>query len=307
LRLECNIPKAVPVVYEIVNVRSGKRYVGSTTRYRYRFREHRRQLRMGEHSSRHFQNAYNKYGEDCFVMRPLEIVTQSDCLIKREQAWIDFFDWRRLYNSSKTAGKAKSHGKTVYSICPATECVKRFRDANHAAASVWGDVEKSGLINKAARKLATSGGFYWSYEACSLADVLSQKNAAAKNRDENALAKVFALNRSGIIVAEFSSIAHAVRVTGLPSSQISSAINSGKYRTCGGLIWSRKRNPKIADSKKTKAVFQVFEDGTTKLWSSCKKAANELRHLGVNHKGISSAATGYTKSHKGFRWVFAKT
>ena len=307
MRLECRIEKSVPVIYEIVNTKSGKRYIGSTTRYRHRFREHRRQLRLGEHSSGHFQNAYNKHGEQCFVMRPLEIVADPRQLTEREQAWIDLFKWKELYNSSKKAGSARSHGRTVYSICPRTGGVEKHRDANAAALVLWGDTEKSLLINKAARRLAVSGGFYWSYSHCDLASVLSQKANAIRKKDESRMVAVFAFTNRGELVAEFSSIAHAVRTTGLPHAQISSAINSNRYRTCGGLIWSRSRETKVAVSRKTKAVIQVFEDGTTRIWESCREAADKLKHIGVNHKGISSAATGYTKSHKGFQWVFAKT
>lgn len=307
MRLELKIEKSVPVIYEIVNTKSGKRYIGSTTRYRHRFREHRRQLRLGEHSSSYFQNAYNKHGERCFVMRPLEIVTTRDRLMDREQAWIDSFKWRDLYNSSKTAGKAKSSGRAVYRICPQTGVVDRFQDANLAALAMWNDSGKSALINKAARRIAVSGGFYWSYSSCSLAKVLTQKAEVKKRKDDAAVSNVFAFTKCGKRVAEFSSIAHASRKTGLSHAQISSAINSDRYRTCGGLLWSRNQEPKSVESKKTKAVIQVFNDGTTRLWGSCKEAAGELHHVGVNHKGISSAATGYTKSHKGFRWVFAKT
>ena len=88
-------------IYEIVNTVNGKRYVGSAVDFAHRWQAHLRQLRKGEHHSRHLQRAWTKHGEDAFEFRRLLECTREE-LIAKEQAAID----RLLpeYNISRTAG-----------------------------------------------------------------------------------------------------------------------------------------------------------------------------------------------------------
>lgn len=88
-------------IYEIVNLRNGKRYVGSAISIEKRWKEHRRDLLAGRHKNRHLQNAWAKYGEAVFEFRILEIVGETGKLVEREQAHLDLgYD----YNISPTAG-----------------------------------------------------------------------------------------------------------------------------------------------------------------------------------------------------------
>ena len=53
-------------IYMIHNKRNGKRYVGRSRYLKYRWYEHRVNLRIDWHYNPHLQNAYNLYGEDAF-------------------------------------------------------------------------------------------------------------------------------------------------------------------------------------------------------------------------------------------------
>lgn len=88
-------------IYEIVNLRNGKRYVGSAVNFESRWREHRRQLRKGIHHSRHLQRAWLKHGEVAFEFRRLLECGRAE-LIENEQAAIGRLDPE--YNISRTAG-----------------------------------------------------------------------------------------------------------------------------------------------------------------------------------------------------------
>ena len=88
-------------VYEIVNSANGKRYIGSAKRFRGRFAVHLSGLRNGKHSNRRLQRAWNKYGEDAFLFRPLLACAPND-LIFFEQRAIDAY--RPEYNLAPTAG-----------------------------------------------------------------------------------------------------------------------------------------------------------------------------------------------------------
>ena len=60
-------------IYQIRNLVNGKVYVGSAVNLQHRRREHRSDLRNGNHHSIKLQRAYNKYGESSFAFEILEI------------------------------------------------------------------------------------------------------------------------------------------------------------------------------------------------------------------------------------------
>lgn len=88
-------------IYQITNQLNGKRYVGSTTNLERRWRYHLGDLRRGQHSNRHLQAAFNKYGENTFAFSVLEYV-ETESLLEREQHYLD----TRMpeYNILPTAG-----------------------------------------------------------------------------------------------------------------------------------------------------------------------------------------------------------
>ncbi len=92
-------------VYRIVNTQDGTCYIGSTSQsFVKRWNHHRSHLRNGTHSNGHLQRAWNKYGSDVFVFEVVEVL--SDCIIAREQYWIDNLrnNGEKLYNLAVTAG-----------------------------------------------------------------------------------------------------------------------------------------------------------------------------------------------------------
>lgn len=59
-------------VYAIVNIKTSRRYVGSTGDFRTRMNGHRSMLRRGIHENSYLQRAWNKYGEAAFVFEVIE-------------------------------------------------------------------------------------------------------------------------------------------------------------------------------------------------------------------------------------------
>lgn len=87
-------------IYEIRNVANGDRYIGSSLRVARRLWDHRYYLRHGTHRNTHLQNAWRKYGEGAFLMRPLVFVDPVN-LLMFEQMAIDGL--RPRYNKSSSA------------------------------------------------------------------------------------------------------------------------------------------------------------------------------------------------------------
>ena len=84
-------------VYEILNTRSKKRYIGSSFDIHGRLGAHRRALRRGNHANRHLQRAWQKDGEQSFLFEGIEDCAKVD-VRKREQHHIDRFPSDVLYN-----------------------------------------------------------------------------------------------------------------------------------------------------------------------------------------------------------------
>jgi group I intron endonuclease len=87
-------------VYEIVNVINGNRYIGSSIRIASRLSAHKCQLRQNKSHNQHLQSAYNKYGEESFVFRPLLYCDPENTLLY-EQMCID--GMQTNYNKTKNA------------------------------------------------------------------------------------------------------------------------------------------------------------------------------------------------------------
>ena len=88
-------------VYEILNTKNGKRYIGSASSFTSRWSRHRCDLKRGTHHSRFLQRAWNKYGAGAFKFSKLLICAPAN-LIMYEQACVAAF--KPEYNSHPVAG-----------------------------------------------------------------------------------------------------------------------------------------------------------------------------------------------------------
>ena len=89
----------IEYIYIIQNTSNGKLYVGRTNNPSSRKRGHFSELRRGVHGNPKLQNAFNKYGEECFVFSVVETCS-SDLVQNKELEWFDKFnrDTSLLYN-----------------------------------------------------------------------------------------------------------------------------------------------------------------------------------------------------------------
>lgn len=79
-----------PGVYAIINIVTGKMYIGGTVDLRKRLLKHFDFLEKGKHHSSHLQASWAKHGACAFDCNVLEL-TDRTTLREREQHWMDLF------------------------------------------------------------------------------------------------------------------------------------------------------------------------------------------------------------------------
>ena len=91
-------------IYMIQNIVNVKRYVGSARDLGKRRNIHFSELRRNCHSNPHLQNAFNKYGQESFVFKMIELCDEATLLV-REQFYLDAYDVvENGYNINPNAG-----------------------------------------------------------------------------------------------------------------------------------------------------------------------------------------------------------
>lgn len=88
INLTNEIPN-IPGIYKFTNKTNGKIYIGSSQNLRTRYFKHIGLLKNNKHHSNHFQNAWNKYGENNFNYEIVECVEKIEFLLNREQYYLD--------------------------------------------------------------------------------------------------------------------------------------------------------------------------------------------------------------------------
>jgi group I intron endonuclease len=186
------------LLYKIIHLQSGFKYVGQTTRPPIkRWREHLYPLRKGRHYNRYLQAAWDKYGESSFRF---EIVKEYNTLEELNQAEIELIrsgtdlynladggnDFQHQENSKKAIGE--SNKMSIVGMCVKTGEIREYDSAASA--------EKEGFDQKCIRKCVVGfvserkdgskfesfshKGWVWmSKESCTL-DLLKAKCDIAK-------------------------------------------------------------------------------------------------------------------------------
>lgn len=93
-----NKPNEQPGIYQILNLKNGKCYIGQGKNISNRCAMHRSMLRANKHPNKHLQAAWNKYSEQVFEFRKIvNLPLDKDLLTQAEQYWCDYFS-TDLYN-----------------------------------------------------------------------------------------------------------------------------------------------------------------------------------------------------------------
>lgn len=99
-------------IYLIQNSVSGHVYVGQSISIKKRLLHHKNHLRHHNHANQHLQRAWDKYGEDSFNFRILELV-DVELLDAREKYFLDFYKQSCAVYNIATPGKAPMLGRKM--------------------------------------------------------------------------------------------------------------------------------------------------------------------------------------------------
>lgn len=94
-------------IYQIRNLVNNKIYIGSTSDFYERCRDHFGLLKSNGylHHCKHLQNSFNKYGEQNFIFEVIEFC-KPDIRYEVEQYWLDrFYGEENCYNKNPVANK----------------------------------------------------------------------------------------------------------------------------------------------------------------------------------------------------------
>lgn len=97
-------------IYQIMNKKNFRIYIGSAVNLEKRWNKHKNCLQKGIHENRYLQNAWILYGESVFEFSEIEFVEKED-LIQREQYYLDLLNPE--YNICKIAGNTLGQKPTL--------------------------------------------------------------------------------------------------------------------------------------------------------------------------------------------------
>lgn len=77
------------IIYKIKNESTNKIYIGQTTQIaKYRWSDHKRDLKNNSHRNKHLQSSYNKYGLQSFNFSVIDTANSQEELDNKEDKWI---------------------------------------------------------------------------------------------------------------------------------------------------------------------------------------------------------------------------
>ena len=206
-------------IYKIMNVVSGRVYVGSSYDIAYRFRKHRERLNGGYHSSLRFQASWDKHGSAAFTFTILEVVAQRSDLHVREQHWIDTLDATNPDHGLNVRGTVEGTLGFVHT----PEAVEKIRAAGTGRKHTTEAKAKMSAARKAGPKRTLSEAHKAAIRAGSKRWASTPENRAKISRE-----------KAGRVVSEETKRRQSIALTGKKLSDATKAklrlANLGKKR-----------------------------------------------------------------------------
>jgi len=210
-------------IYMIWFMGSDRFYIGSSTNFKHRHRQHLCGLRGDYHDNSQMQKAFYKYGEENFTMQVVEYLdshSSKDKILQAEQVWIDKYEFKNLYNVLKIAGSCLGYKHT-------DEAKERI--ANASRGRILSDWHKGRL--SATRRGMRGKSVSQETKGKRQKTMESRYGGSHLYKKVNQICK-----HTGKVINTFNSITEASQSVGCGRNNISK-VCKGKGNTCGGFIW----------------------------------------------------------------------
>lgn len=236
----------------IKNKLNNKVYIGQSKDIHNRWIRHKSELNNNKHINNHLQNAWNKYGEDCFLFIILEECLESE-LNDKEVYYINKFDSmengynlciggngvRGYKHSQEEIEKMRmvQNPKTLLQIDKDKNIVCKWHGASHAAKELGYSKRNIESCCNMITGHKTAYGFYWFYEDDYINNKIDWNYYLKEKRNVNYDGKkVIQKDLNGNIISTFKSIMEAHRITTINRQSIQYCLQ-GKQKTAKGFIF----------------------------------------------------------------------
>lgn len=280
-------------IYCILNIISGKDYIGSSCDIQRRAIEHRKLLRHNKHDNPRLQNAWNKYGESNFLFFLVEYVEENE-LVHKEQEYIN--KENPFYNINKNAWRPPYTGKIVHQYDMDGKYIKSFKSGKEAARNTA--LADTNINAALSGKVISCGNYLWSYKKVI-------KFQARKHKQKK---PVVQYSLDGKYIKIWDSAGQAARGAKCGRAAIQNCVK-GKYKSAGGYLWKyylgkiEKTNPypKIITTNKKVVKFSL----DNRLLANYNSIVEAGKDNMINPCNISTNLIGITKTAGGFIWRYA--
>lgn len=274
--------KPLAGIYQICCNVNGKIYIGSAVNLTARWQKHRQSLRLGKHRNCHFQQPWDKYGEEAFEFTVLEYVPRSG-LLYAEQKWID-----------KTRCTNRKIGFNLYPIAGSpgdtfVQVWEGFTDPDGKEVTItnlFDFCRQNGLDFPSMHRLAKGRSKLKSYKGW------THKNSIRK-RDYVKTYDGF-ISPDGKPAGTITNLAAFCRERGLDNTHMV-AVANGKLNNHRG--WTHKNGKKKLEPKRYTGFINPAGERViiTNLSAFCREQGLDVVHM-------HEVKSGNRKSHKGWTW-----
>lgn len=205
-------------IYAIINNQNLKIYIGSSNNLKHRKNQHLSLLRKNKHFNKKLQNAWNKYGEECFTFEIIEKCKEKN-LSHKERFWMNF------YNSYKNQDGYNLDLIKDRKIT--SEETKRKISLNHA--KYW---QGKKFSKKHLKKMSENNNKFWKDKKLS--------ETHKKKLSDSHKKKIIQLDKNGNLINEFWGIKEAAKKTGFSEIGIQQVLTQYKRKTIYGFIFKYK-------------------------------------------------------------------
>lgn len=160
-------------IYQILNIKNGKSYIGSAKNFNVRWKRHLKDLSKGVHSSIKLQRSFDKHGIESFKFNIIDIIPyEKSIIIDKENYYITHFNskqngyniadaafgdtWTACPNKEERSKKLSESAINYYSTLTPEERKKKHGSPNKLKGKRLGDIYTEEKANAIGEKIRVS-------------------------------------------------------------------------------------------------------------------------------------------------------